>query len=189
MTAPLRVRSRPEPARRSPNANATGAPLRGPHEVPHLPSPRRTRTDLRVVEAPARQRVSSSTWVVAGVIGVFIVLFGLAAFHTVLVQGQQRLDAIDREVIAEQARYERQRLAAAQLESPARIVDAAVNGLGMVEPEATTYLTPSGAIEAQVGTRVGTSSEDPAKAPAVTEQATGPVDSWMTVKPYLDDGP
>ncbi len=186
MSEPLRVRSGGAPARRIP---ATAAPPRRvPREAPRAPAPGRPRTDLRVVEAPGRRRASSSTWAVVGVIGVFIVLFGLAAFHTVLVQGQQRLDDIDREVDAEQARYERQRLAAAQLESPARIVDAAVNELGMVEPETTTYLTPSGAIEAEVETRVGTTSQGPAEPPAASEQATAPVGSWMTIKPYLDDG-
>ncbi len=170
------------------------APQRAPPRLPPRPPQgapqRRAQPELRVVEGPARRRFARSTWAVLGVVGVFVVLFGLAAFHTVLVQGQQRLDDVERRVAEEQARYERQRLEAARLEAPGRIVDTAVNELGMVSPQDTTYLTPSGALDAQIGARVASPAGAPAdQDPSGAERATGPAGSWMTVKPFLDDAP
>src|SRR5437899_5146051 len=110
------------------------------------PIPRETeqpkRPQLRVVDEPTRRfNLVARTTIAVGVL--FAVLFGLVVFHTVLLQNQQRLDQVDAQVRDAQARYQQLRLQVAQLEAPQRIVDAATQKLGMVQPQGTTYLTPA----------------------------------------------
>ena len=119
---------------------------------------------------------------------LFALLFGLAAFHTVLMQGQQRLDRLDDRVAEEQARYEHLRLELAQLESPQRIVADATTRLGMVAAEGTTYLTPSGAVEAEIAGADPNAPNATAAESAATDVATGPA-AWSEVKPYLGESP
>ena len=71
-------------------------------------------------------------------------LLGLVAWHVSLAQGQFRLEQLRSRAAAEQDRYERLRLHAAELESPSRIVSAAHERLGMVPPPSVTYLSPPG---------------------------------------------
>jgi cell division protein FtsL len=73
-------------------------------------------------------------------------LFGLVTSHVALTQGQFRLEEMRADAEAEQARYERLRLEVAELESPARIVAAAQERLGMVPPPGITYLSPVGPV-------------------------------------------
>src|SRR6202040_2624963 len=73
-------------------------------------------------------------------------LFGLAAVHVLLTEGQFRLQRLQRQSDDAQAQYVRLRLEVAQLESPQRIVAAAQERLGMVPPTALTYLTPTGPV-------------------------------------------
>ncbi len=66
-------------------------------------------------------------------------MFGLAAFHSVLVQGQLRIDQLDGRISAEQQRQSELRLQVAQLGAPQRVVIAA-GELGMVIPDDRVYL-------------------------------------------------
>ena len=72
-----------------------------------------------------------------------LALFAAAVFQTVLVQGQQRLDRLDRRVSQAQDRFDRLRADVAELESPERIVTVAHHRLGMVQPDTITYLAPT----------------------------------------------
>src|SRR5690606_24372221 len=96
-------------------------PRPGPRPVERVaPAPRR---HLRVVNPGdrVRRRLTPAFGVVATVI-LFVTLFLVAISHTVLVQGQVRLDALDAELAAEQARYQELRKEVAEMESPERIV-------------------------------------------------------------------
>ena len=81
----------------------------------------------------------------AAVLVVAAGLLGLVISHVALAQGQFRLEALQSQAAAEQARYERLRLQVAELEAPSRVVAAAQERLGMVPPPGVTYLSPSGA--------------------------------------------
>ena len=70
---------------------------------------------------------------------VFGSMLGLAAFHSVLVQGQLHLDQLDTRIAQEQARETQLRLQVAQLGAPARIMVAA-GDQGMVSPDDRKFL-------------------------------------------------
>ncbi|MDQ3680748.1 MAG: cell division protein FtsL [Actinomycetota bacterium] len=71
-------------------------------------------------------------------------VLGLVVTRVALTQGQFRLDKMQKRAAEEQARYERLRLQAAELESPSRVVAAAQERLGMVPSPGMTYLSPTG---------------------------------------------
>lgn len=129
---------------------------------------------LRVVEDEATPKGSPQRRVGrrAPIIGllVFVGMLALAASHTLLVQGQIRLDGLDEKVAAQQEDYHRARLEVAELEAPERIVTAAMERIGMVEPADVVYLTPE-------------ESEPIDEAPSVEADET-----WIDVKPYLEPG-
>lgn len=143
--------------------------------------------DLRVVRAAATRRrrrlaaVLTTLFVAGG-------LFGVAAFHVLIAQNQFRLDEIEEQAVVEQAKYERLRLQVAELESPARIVAAAQQRLGMVPPPGVRYLSPAGVAG---GTIAGSSpaadesDDDDHRGGAVATAGTG----WSTVKPHLGSNP
>ena len=56
---------------------------------------------------------------------LFIVLFAVAGAQSLLVQGQVRLDTVDKQLTEQQARYQELRKDVAEKESPERIVAAA----------------------------------------------------------------
>jgi cell division protein FtsL len=144
------------------------------------PQPRRTpatrerRPQLRVVDDPAPRQLNLGVVTTLAVGAVFVVLFGLVVFHTVLLQNQQKLDHLTTQVSDAQARYQSQRLQVAQLEAPQRIIDVATHKLGMVPPSGTTYLTPAAGSGA---------SNDPV-VPSNDDAA-----AWPLVKPYLGAAP
>lgn len=148
------------------------------------PATRERRPQLRVVDEPRSRRLSPGAVVVLVVGGVFAVLFGLVVFHTVLLQNQQRLDRLDKQVTDAQAQYQSLRLQVAQLESPQRILDVATHKLGMVPPDGTTYLTPAAASSA--GTDVGANQGDTSGETAAPDDGAS---AWPTVKPYLGAAP
>jgi cell division protein FtsL len=115
------------------------APLRAPVPL-RREAPPQARPDLRVVPRRRPRRLRAITTVALTM--AFGIAFALVVLQTVLVQGQQRLDQIDERIAEEGERFDELRLQVAQLESPGRIVDAAV-GLGMVTPPEVTYLTPA----------------------------------------------
>jgi cell division protein FtsL len=103
---------------------------------------------------------------------LFALLFALAMAHTVLVEGQVRLDELDRELTVEQARYQELRQEVATLESPERIV-AAAHEQGMVTPDDLVYLQPPAA-DATTDTDV------------TSEPAQSDDELWSNIKPLLE---
>lgn len=161
-------------------APATGAATPAPARRPPPP--------LRVVgpgelSAPARRR-RARLRAVSVLVLVGAALFGLVASHVVLTQGQFRLERVRARAAAEEARYERLRLQVAELESPARIVTAAQQRLGMVAPRKVTYLpAPPSTRGPDPGPSAGAGGRRPAP-----RQGTG-TQAWSQVKRHLASRP
>ena len=152
---------------------ATARVLRMPQAQPRRDDADRSR-HLRVVgRAPAGLRLSPRAGVVLTVLA-FVALFAVAVCHALLIERQASIDEMEADVAAEQARYEELSLRAAELKSPARILEEATE-LGMVPAGETVWLTP-----------------DPS-APATEDTEDEPEDSPDTsaarVKPYLEATP
>ena len=115
-----------------------GAPQRSPRPTA------KPRADLRVVARPrvrsARQGrrllITTCTFITV------VLAFGVVASQVFVAQNQARLDYLNKEMKAEQARYDQLRFRVAELESPERIVAAAQDRLGMIEPPRVTYVAP-----------------------------------------------
>ncbi|MHB8672033.1 MAG: cell division protein FtsL, partial [Acidimicrobiales bacterium] len=91
----------------------------------------------------ARARRRRARLVTFGAVAILIgSLFGVVAFHVVLAQGQLQLQQLQDRQNAEHVRHQRLELEVAELESPARIVAAAQQQLGMIAPASVTYLSP-----------------------------------------------
>jgi cell division protein FtsL len=114
---------------------------------------------------------------VAGVLLACGIVFALAGVHVLLTQGQFRLERLQRQDADAQAQYVRLRLEVAQLESPGRIVAEAQERLGMVPPNAVTYLTPSGPVPAP-HPAASTGGAKTRKTPDTTQ-------GWAAAKPAL----
>lgn len=145
------------------------------------PAPRRTevepRRHLRVV-GPAdrvRRRLTPKAGLVLTAL-TFVTLLLVTVAHTLLVQGQIRLDDLDAQLRVEQARYQELRKDVAEMESPSRVV-AAAEELGMVMPADLVYLQPTA--PASTGVELD---------PPVTgsELAASPESTWSTIKPLLE---
>src|SRR5258706_16406478 len=110
-------------------ALATVIPLRAP-ERPE----RDQRPSLRVVPVGLRRRRTAVATILAMAV-MFSVMLGLAAFQTVIAQGQARLDRLNTDVGTAQDANKKLRYDVAELEAPARIVATARDRLGMVVPD------------------------------------------------------
>jgi cell division protein FtsL len=130
---------------------------------------------LRLVTG-TRSRRRSRLLTLAVLVLVAGCLLGLTAFHVALAQSQFRLERLQDRAAEQQARYERLRLHVAELESPARIVAAAQERLGMVPPPGVTYLSPSGPVADEAADR--------GSGRAGRDQAAS-VDDWSDVKRNL----
>ena len=107
---------------------------------------------------------------------VLVALFALAAMHALLISGQVHLDAMRRDVASEHEQIRRLELREAELESPGRVLDAARQRLGMVEPEEVGYLLPAPvAPDDEAPMRVP--AAQPAPEPEVDAAATAATDS------------
>ncbi len=73
---------------------------------------------------------------------VVTVLFGVVAFHTLLVANQSSIDELDREIAEQEDRHQQLVLREAQLSAPQRIVEVAERDLGMVTPAEVVWLEP-----------------------------------------------
>jgi cell division protein FtsL len=127
------------------------------------------RPDLRVVDPvdePSARRSFGGLVGTIAVVLLFVCIFGVVVFQVLLVQTQSHLDDLDRSMATEQARAKDLDLQMANLESPERIVDAAV-GLGMIVPEDTEYLE-------SVDGNDERAAYDPATEPVGTTQTTAP---------------
>jgi cell division protein FtsL len=103
-------------------------------------APRRAKVDLAVV-AEQRRRVNLRVGALLAV-GVFVVMFVMLASYTLVIGQQQRLDSLNRQIVAEQ--HEAQDLDAqiAELQSPVRVTRDAAALLGMVPAPTPVYLEP-----------------------------------------------
>ena len=164
---------------------ATTVPERAAHVPAPTPRPRPAErpNHLRVV-APSdrvrRRRLTPGTAVLLTA-ALFATLLALAVSHTVLVQGQVRLDDLDGQLVEEQARYQELRTEVANLESPTRIVQAATD-MGMVTPDDLQYLQPPAPDVSTVGPTTGDDNE-PVADPTV---GADPDRTWADVKPLLE---
>ena len=171
---------------RAPISVPRARPVAAPRSSP-TPAPARR---LRLVRAEEltpkarrrRIRLAALGTVTIGALG----LFAVAAYHVVLTQNQFRLDRLQDQAATAQARYERLRLNVAQLESPERVVAAAQDRLGMVQPPKITYLAP----QQPASTPPGPAGVRPrAQQHAQAAVAPGGPTSWSTVKPELAEHP
>ena len=105
---------------------------------------RTTKDRLKVVEeSTGRSSRMLGIFGTMALLTLFVALFGMAAFHAVIVQGQDRIDALDEQVGVARSETQRLRLRLAELMAPDRIVEEAKSRLGMVEPPSVVYLTPT----------------------------------------------
>jgi cell division protein FtsB len=114
---------------------------------------------LRVVEPAPRRRVGR-TGTIAGIV-LFTALFALAAFQTVLIRTQARIDDLDRRITAEEDRRRDLTLRLADLRSPDRIVSVARDRLGMISPATVAYLQPGPDDDARATYRPSPVPDDP----------------------------
>jgi cell division protein FtsL len=139
-------------------------------------------------ERSARVRRRRSRLAAAGFVAlVGLGLFSVVVFRVVLTQNQFRLDRMRSDATTEQSRYQRLRLQVAELESPSRIVAAAEQKLGMVQPPSVVYLAP---VQPAVTPPAGQGDQGSAAATSTT--STADTDSradtqagWSAVKPEL----
>lgn len=124
-----------------------------------------------------RRRLTPATGVLLTAM-LFATLLLIAVAHTVLVQGQVRLDELDAQLTVEQARYQELRTEVAEMESPSRVV-AAAEEMGMVSPQDLVYLQP-GPSEPAATAPSATDADAP------TDVAAGPDSTWGVMKPLLD---
>ena len=142
------------------------------------PAPRRAKV-APVREAPARP--GRLAGVVATVrsgnalgrvgtlaaVALFACVFGVIVFQTLLVQGQARLDALDKRAATEDLRSRELHRQLADLNAPGRIVGVARDKLGMVAPTNVGFLTPAPDDDAKAAW-VASAVPAPAPAPAPT---------------------
>ena len=153
-------------------ALATVIPLRAPEHEKARPS-------LRVVPVGLRRRRTAVVTILTMVV-MFSVMLGLAAFQTIIAQGQARLDRLNTDVDTAQDANKKLRFDVAELEAPARIVATARDRLGMVVPDNVSYLAPTGdaALEAEAAA-VPTAGSEAAQPDASASE------SWTELKPYV----
>lgn len=117
-----------------------GEPLTGPGVDEARPDltlvpPRRLHPAVR------RRRFAATVMFFATL--TLLALLAVAVFQAMLVQQQRNIDRLHRAVAEEHARNEKLRFEAARLASPSRILGAAEERLGMVQPETMIFMTPS----------------------------------------------
>jgi cell division protein FtsL len=141
------------------------------------------RPHLRVVQPGERtlRRLTPFGGIVLTAL-LFAVLAALAGAHTLIAQGQIRLDDLDQQVQEQQARYQQLRKDVAEAESPERIV-AAAEAQGMVAPSDLVYLQPPTDEGARALADADTAADGRAQDQDGDEETAS---SWGTVKPLLE---
>lgn len=167
----------PAPAPERSRGSAAPARRPGPRPQPRperRPAPAERTKHLRVVRPDERamRRLTPKVGVILTAL-LFATLFAVAGAHTLIAQGQIRMDGLDEQVRTEQARYQQLRKDVAQGESPERVV-AAAEAQGMVAPSDLVYLQPGAATTFVGDAEASTSTARPADG------------SWGTVKPLLE---
>ena len=162
------------------------------------PRKRPSRPALRPADAPAGRLAGLATVLRSGnllgrvgtltAIALFVAVFGVVVFQALLVQGQARLDHLNAQIATQRQTSQQLELQLAQLDSPARIVNAA-RALGMIDAGDVVYLQPSPSDDAAArwtpsATPPTTATTVPAATPpttATTVPATAPPTTATTV--------
>jgi cell division protein FtsL len=92
-----------------------------------------------------RRRRSRALGLIAALV-ILACVFGALKIQVSLIDGQQRLDSIRRQVAQLQVENEELSRAKSQLESPAKVGQIAQETLGMVQANTTEVIAPSGAV-------------------------------------------
>jgi cell division protein FtsL len=119
------------------------APRRGTELAPPVDE----RPDLQVVPA-GRSRVGVGAVVVLAVVALFASLLGLAAFHTMLVESQSELDALDAEIQTAEQRTDELRVEITEAEAPEHILREAERQ-GMLPAGDVVVLDATGTVPAE----------------------------------------
>lgn len=189
-----------QPSARATAAATAAAPVRHPA---HAPAPAPKRPPLRVVQPGERPRRvpsakrNSRLLVASAVMLGGCLFFGLVAAHVVLTQNQFQLQRAQRQAAQEQARYERLRAQVAELESPARVVAAAQERLGMVSPASVKYLTPALPPPAKPAPKTGATAQPDTRTTGQRAQGNAQAQGddgqamtdWSVVKRHLSSRP
>ena len=130
---------------------------------------------LRPVERPRPKR-SPAVPALVGVGIVVVALLGLAVMHALLIGGQVRLDAMRSSVASETESIRRLELRVAELESPDRVLDAARDRLGMVQPTEVGYLLPVSVGDPAADAVRVEAAVEPEPEPVVAEGDAGPTE-------------
>jgi cell division protein FtsB len=109
------------------------------------PEPKRAPRPVVAARRPGRPSLAARIVRISTVVVVFfavLVLFGLVAFHALIVRNQTRIDTLDAEIAEATRARQELHLAVAQLEAPDRIRAEAIGRLGMIQPAEVIYLEP-----------------------------------------------
>jgi cell division protein FtsL len=119
------------------------------------------------------------------VLVLFASVFGVVVFQTLLVQGQARLDTLNKRTAEEQIRSRELNRELADLGAPGRIVNVARDRLGMVAPTDVVYLQSSPEDDAKAAwtAPAPTPTPAPAPAPASKPAAAKPKPATTTTSP------
>lgn len=122
------------------------------------------RSRLRLVDrtAPERRRIG----LIAGVVGVVVVLFAIAAAQTLIISEQAHIDRVNNRIAEAETRAEQLRVELAQLQSPQNITTVATTKLGMIPAPTPVYLQPKSTDDARAG------EAPPAPTPTTIARAT-----------------
>ena len=135
------------------------------------------RSRLRLVDrtAPERRRIG----LMAGIIGVVVVLFAIAAAQTLIISEQAHIDRVNNRIAEAETRAELLRVELAQLQSPQNITTAATTRLGMIPSPTPVYLQPKTTDDARAGETPP--SPTPKAVPKATTTAVVPKTTPTTV--------
>ena len=101
---------------------------------------------------------------------LFATLLAVAVAHTVLVEGQVRLDELDAQLVEEQARYQELRTERGRARVAGRASCRPPTSMGMVTPDDLMYLQPPAPDASTVGPTTG-DDDEPAADPTVGADA------------------
>ncbi len=177
-----------------PGLDGPGLDGQGP-ERQGKPEGRRSERHLRVVPRRGRRRASRRLVVYGLVACAVVVAFGLVSLHVMIAEAQFRLDHLQQEAAAYQARYEKLQLQVALDEAPARIAELAIEN-GLQQPASVTYL-PAPAQQQSSSSRAeraGSRGHGPTgSGHGATSQGTvtppAGTGDWPSLKPYLSATP
>jgi cell division protein FtsB len=146
------------------------------------------RPELRVVDSRRDRIRPARVGTIAGVL-LFLALFALAAFQTVLIRAQDRLDNLNSAVVQQTELDQQLKLQLADLQSPEHIAQVARDRLGMIAPKTVTFLEPTPQDDANAQyvapppTATPTTTPGPAKTAAPKPSTTSTPKAGTTPKP------